>query len=69
MYPEPCAKQASTCITVQMSMRVAGRLMQRERFERASSELQYQGNQRSLPPDLIEIIRHYQQVSHFVSKM
>jgi hypothetical protein len=62
MLPEPCSKQSSPCITVQMSMRVAGRLMQLERLEHASSELHYQGNQASLPPDLIDIIRHYELV-------
>ncbi len=64
MQPEPCAKQVSPCPTVQMSMRVAGRLMQLERLEEAASEIQYQGNQASLPTDLIDIVRRYEQVLH-----
>lgn len=67
MHPEPCPKQVSPCFTVQMSMRVAGRLMQLERLEHASSKLHYQGNQASLPSDLADIIRHYQQVRCCVS--
>jgi hypothetical protein len=69
MHPEPCAKQASSCVTVQMSMRVAGRLMQLERLDRTSLEFQYQGYQRSLPTDIIDIIKRYQQVCLFLSAM
>ena len=62
MHPEPCGKQVSPCATVQISMRVAGRLMQLERLDHAVSEVQYQGNQASLPPDIVDLIRRYQQV-------
>jgi hypothetical protein len=68
MHPEPCAKQVSPCPSVQMSMRVAGRLMQLERLEHAASEVQYQGNQASLPTDLIDIVRRYEQVLHYQPK-
>jgi hypothetical protein len=47
-------------------MRVAGRLMQLDWLEHSVSHLQYQGNEASLPPDLVDIVRHYEQViSHF----
>jgi hypothetical protein len=47
---------------MQMSMRVAGRLMQLERLEQAPSDVQFQGNKESLPPDLIDLFRRYEQV-------
>lgn len=65
MHPEPCVKQMSPCPAVQMSMRVAGRLMQLERLERAASEVHLQGNKASLPIDLIDLFRRYEQVAHF----
>ena len=43
-------------------MRVAGRLMQLERLEHAATDEHFQGNQASLPIDLVELVRHYEQV-------
>jgi hypothetical protein len=48
-------------------MRVAGRLMQLERLEHAATDEHYQGNQASLPTDLVELVRHYEQVFLCVS--
>ncbi len=62
MQPEPCARPASSCSTVELSVRVAGRLMQQERLENAATDEHYQGNQASLPLDLVELVRHYEQV-------
>ncbi len=62
MQPEPCARLASSCSTVELSMRVAGRLMQLERLENAATDEHYQGNQASLPLDLVELVRRYEQV-------
>ena len=64
MHPEPCGKQMSPCPAVLMSMRVAGRLMQLEKLEQAASEVQFQGNKASLPSDLIDLFRRYEQVTH-----
>jgi hypothetical protein len=45
-------------------MRVAGRLMQLERLEHAATDEHFQGNQASLPIDLVELVRHYEQVTY-----
>lgn len=49
-------------------MLVAGRLMQLERLEHAATDEHYQGNQASLPMDLVELVRHYEQVLLCVSR-
>ncbi len=54
---------------MQMSMRVAGRLMQLERLEQAPSDVQFQGNKESLPPDLIDLFRRYEQVLFFIQQI
>jgi hypothetical protein len=48
-------------------MRVAGRLLQLERLEHALSDVQYQGNQASLPPDIVDLVRRYEQVHPCIS--